>query len=138
MSGRTSTGALVRLAGWALPILAGLLFAPSARAGCGDYVVTRLSPAGMASSPEHAVANEPPIPSAPKPARPCRGSHCSQTPAAPAAPAPSVPTQPTEEWGCVHDGLLLAPLEPAALLAEQHTAPPVRSPSGIFHPPRRS
>jgi hypothetical protein len=125
--------ALGRLAGWALPILAGLFLAPSAaRAECGDYVVTRLSHDAMA--PQADPRQLPPA--APRPHKPCNGPRCSHAPVAP--PAPTVPGPTSQEWGCVLGGLVLAPLDPTALLPEQHGQRPVRLSSAIFHPPRLS
>ncbi|HKI35097.1 MAG TPA: hypothetical protein VKA46_24790, partial [Gemmataceae bacterium] len=117
--------------GWALPILAGLLLAPSAaRASCGDYVTTRLS------APHHAAPGEQPPPAVPKPHKPCHGAHCSQAPASPPAPVPTTSTQTLQEWGCVLDELALTPLGSTPLLARQQAPRLVRLPSGIFHPPR--
>lgn len=119
-----------RLAGWALPVLAGLLLAPvAARADCGDYVVTRLSRAGTLPAAEHAV---------PRPHKPCSGPHCSQAPVAPPAPVPANPLPTYPEWGCAFDGLLIAPPDATALLPGQRASRPVPLPSDIFHPPRLS
>ncbi len=139
MSLPASWRALGRVAGWAVPILAGLLLAPSgARASCGDYVVTRLSGAGLAPAGEHAApAGELPS-AAPRPPKRCPGPYCSQVPAAPPAPMPTAPPQTALEWGCVTDGLLVAAPGRSAGLAEQTACRPVRLPSAIFHPPRPS
>jgi hypothetical protein len=122
--------ALGRLAGWVLPILAGLLLAPAdARASCGDYVTTRALHADLAPSSEHQ-------PAAPEPRKPCPGPHCSQAPAAPLAPAPTAPPQTSQERACCPDALAPAPINPAAVLDEQQPRHPIRLPSDIFHPPR--
>src|SRR6516162_8668064 len=123
--------ALGWLAGWAVPILAGLLCAPAdARAECGDYVVTRRSHA------EISLPAGQPTPAAPRPHKPCSGPHCSKAPAAPLAPAPTTPTPTSQEWGCILDGLGLASLVSNARLDEPHVPRPVRLAAGIFHPPR--
>jgi hypothetical protein len=135
MKHRASSTGLGRLAGWALPILAGLVLAPAARASCGDYVSTRLSPDGMTSS-GHALPADQPPPAVPEPLKPCSGPHCSQAPAAPLDPVRMTPPQTSQEWGCVAGEFLLAPHDPTALLTEQQFPRPTRLPSGIFHPPR--
>jgi hypothetical protein len=120
--------AVWQLAGWAFPILVGLLLAPPARAGCGDYVTTRLS------ASDHAAGQQPPM--APAPHRPCHGPHCSQAPAEPSAPAPTPPPQSSQEWGCVLDDFASVPPDPIALLPRKQDPSPIRFLSDIFHPPR--
>jgi hypothetical protein len=129
MSFPASWRALGRLAGWALPVLAGLFLAQSAaRAECGDYVVTRLPHDGRTAAP----AREMP----PAPHKPCSGPLCSQAPVAPTAPAPPAQPETAQEWGCAPSGLAFAPLDPTATLAARNAARPVRLPRRIFHPPR--
>ena len=126
--------ALGRLAGWALPVLAGLLLAPAgARASCGDYVITRVAHAGQATAPQHGapMAQLPPVPQ-----KPCHGPHCSQAPSAPLAPAPTTPPQTSQEWGCAPDALAPAAIDPTARLDEGQGPRPTRLPSDVFHPPR--
>lgn len=131
MSLPLSRAALRRLAGWALPVLAGLLVAPAAaRADCGDYVVTRIYRDAMAGR------HEPVPPDAPRPHKPCSGPLCSQAPVAPTAPVPTAPRPASQEWGCFLNGLFLAPLDRGALLADEQPQSPVRLASAIFHPPR--
>jgi hypothetical protein len=127
-----------RSAEWALPILAGLLFAPGAHAECGDYVATRLSVANAASAQSHDMPAAPVTPAVPAPHKPCSGPHCSRLPAAPPAPVPTAPTRAAQEWGHVPDGLDPAPLAATTRLFEQQLSRPMRIPSSIFHPPRFS
>jgi len=128
--------ALRRLTGWALPILAGLLVAPAdARANCGDYVVTRLSQAGV-TMPEHPgpAGQLPPL--APRPHPPCSGPRCSETPAAPPAPVPATPTQASQEWGSLLDALAFAAPGATGLLGNCEGGRVIHLCSDIFHPPR--
>ena len=126
----------LRLVGWALPILAMLCCAPSvARAGCGDYVVTRAphpadfalggTPGGDAARPG-------------SPHKPCHGPNCSRGPAVPTPlSAPTVtPTAPSE-WGWLA-GDPGAGAPPRGGLPRRALLPrPTHLTSGIFHPPRR-
>jgi hypothetical protein len=127
-----------QVAGCALLIQAGLLFAPAAvHASCGDYLTIHPSHADMSSIVENQHLPGPMSPAMPL-NKPCSGPQCSQAPSAPSAPAPApVAPQTTEERA---DVVLPAPLRPAlelaTLLVELHTSQPCRTSSDIFHPPR--
>lgn len=130
------TARSLRSLGWVLPILAVLCCAPSvARAGCGDYVVTRgPHPANVASA---AHQTEMPAPITPAPQKPCNGPNCKRAPAVPQPlPVPIVtPTGPSQ-WGW----LTASPAPPSphvgARLIDSPSPRPTHLASGIFHPPR--
>jgi hypothetical protein len=119
-------GRLLRSVGWALPILAVLCCAPSvARAGCGDYVVTKGA---------HA-AHQADMPGAPH--KPCHGPNCSGAPAAPQPlSVPTVTLTGPSEWGWLT--AMAAPVPPHSgdCLADFASPNPTHLASGIFHPPR--
>jgi hypothetical protein len=125
----------LRLVGWAFPILAVLCCAPSAaRAGCGDYVVTRAAPPGNAASAAHPAEMPSPAPAAPH--KPCHGPNCSGAPAVPQPVPPSVTPNGPTEWGWLAATPSSAPSHAGAVLAESSSPDPTHLASGIFHPPR--
>jgi hypothetical protein len=126
---------LLRLAGWAIPILAVLWCAPSvARADCGDYVVTRLAhpDQGMMPGKQHSAD----LPAPAKPHKPCNGPHCSRAPAVPVAPVPTVTPPTAQEWGWFADDLGFTAPGRGAWLFDTCPQHPIRFASSIFHPPR--
>jgi hypothetical protein len=126
---------LLRLGGWALPILAVLWCAPSvARADCGDYVVTRLTHADQAMVPGQQHPADAPAPV--KSHKPCNGPHCSNSPTVPLTPAPTVTPPTAQEWGLASGIPDLAAFGRGALLFESSPQHPVRLAHSIFHPPR--
>jgi len=131
----SATGRVLRLAGWALPLLAVLYCAPSvARASCGDYVVTRLAPADQAMAPHQQHPADAPAPA--KPYKPCNGPGCSHAPTVPLVPVPTVVPPAAQEWGLIAGTLDFAAPGRGALPFESSPQHPVRLARSIFHPPR--
>jgi hypothetical protein len=121
----------VQLAGWALPIVAVLCCAPSvARAGCGDYVVTKLPHLALAG-------HQADMPAPANPHKPCHGPNCSRGPTAPLPlSVPTVTPPSPSEWGWLAATPVPAPPHAGACLAESSSPRPTHLASGIFHPPR--
>jgi hypothetical protein len=126
----------LRFVGWVLPILAALFCAPSvARAGCGDYVVTRGTQLDQAMPSEHQPANVPsPLPAGPN--RPCHGPNCSGGPVVPPLSVPVVVAPAPTEWGCLAGLLAFVPSGQGAFLPDLASLAPVSFATSVFHPPR--
>jgi hypothetical protein len=127
----TAPARFLRSAGWALPILAVLCCAPSvARAGCGDYVVTKAPHAALAG-------HQPDMPAPGSPHKPCHGPNCSGVPVVPQPfSAPTVTPTGSSEWCWLTPALAPLPPHAGVCLAEHSSPDPTHLASGIFHPPR--
>jgi hypothetical protein len=122
-----------QLAGWVLPIVAVLCCAPAvARAGCGDYVATRLDQHAQMTLSEQQHA--PVVPAAPH--KPCKGPHCSRGPAAPLSPVPVVAPPTPQEWGSLLAGPALTAPGNRIMRNEFDSVHPIHLASSLFHPPR--
>jgi hypothetical protein len=133
------TGRSLRLAGWAVPILALLSCAPSvARASCGDYVVMRGPHAEAAMPPGPWHSAEAPVPVRPDPHKPCSGPNCSRGPVVPSLPAPTVGPPAPHEWGSLTGPPAFAAPGHESFLFESSPSQPIRLTRSIFHPPRRA
>jgi len=127
-------------AGVAVVMAVGFLFAPSARAECGGYVIVGAhqnmqQPMGDHSMP--ATPHNSSHPDSPPNKRPCHGPLCSSAPGAPVQPAPGPST--TFEREPLSEILLLAGAERSDSISSlfgETGQRPVRRPSSIFHPPR--
>ncbi|HEX5272903.1 MAG TPA: hypothetical protein VFW33_20540 [Gemmataceae bacterium] len=118
-----------------MPFLALACCAPSARASCGDYVITRGShPADMAMTGHRADVPSS-VPMAPH--KPCHGPNCSRGPTVPQPlSAPTVTPPVSSEWGWLSAITLPAPPHAGASLGDPPAPHPIHLASGIFHPPR--
>ena len=133
---RGQTGRWLRVAGWALPILALCCAAPSAaRAACGDYVVTRLPHGDAIPADPHQPADMP-APAGPR--TPCDGPNCQGRPVAPPVSAPTVVPPAPSEWGWLTSAPACAPLDRCAWPLDHPSPSPTQIASRIYHPPRRA
>jgi hypothetical protein len=127
-----ATRPLALLAGWAVPILAVLCCAPSvARAGCGDYVITRLDPHTQITTADQQHPAQ-----LPTPRKPCNGPHCSRGPAAPLLPVPTVAPPAPQEWGSLLAGPAFGAPDRGGWPVDTSASHPFHLAISIFHPPR--
>jgi hypothetical protein len=127
-------GRWLRVAGWAIPVLALCCCAPSAaRAACGDYVVTRLSHDNATPADAHQQTD---IPAPASPRKPCDGPNCQGRPVAPPVSAPTVVPPTPPEWGWLASAPACAPPGRGALLLDHTSSPPTQIASRVYHPPR--
>jgi hypothetical protein len=120
-----------RLAGVALPLLAGVLLAPAtAHASCGDYVLLG------DGHPPPAGVKAPQAPSAPlSQPRSCSGPLCSRHTPPPLPPGSTVPV-PVEDRCCPPAPLVLGDCQAVARLLEPSCPKPAHGSVAVYHPPR--